>query len=732
MFDWSAAGIRTKILVPLSILMILSIIGSTTSFLVSTTATRQSILTRQFDEEERRLLAALEQSERDAVEAVELLADDPLLIRALQNERIYTSTNASVAMVDRVVPVRERFELDQIIVLDADQQPRVNIAPSHLEPISVNGRDLLPPCSMVERDLKTFAQLQLLTICAPIMADGKRMADLYAILDLAALLTRTQRELELTADVTLTATPTPRDDKSMLAGATSPKIQTRPATALLGSGQVHMVLQSSEQGADEIVASGLRVMLFSNALTLIVLLMIGGWLAQSFTRPILKLATVSQTVANGDLSQRANLMGRDEIGQLGRSIDHATETITTLLEQQARAAGERQAILLSIADGVLAVDMDERIIVINPAATTLLQQDTDRLLGQPLSTLSVTDDPVLMVGLHQVVSQLRSELVDTDLAPTEEQVSLGTRIVRLQSAPILGSGWSQTGAVVIIQDVTRIVESDQAKSAFIATASHELRTPLTALKGFVDMLVRANTDTLTEVQRTSLAAIKRQTDNVILLVNDLLEMARLEQGTQRLEYRWVAPTGAITDAVFSLNSLVKQRNIRVQYEIAPDLPPIWVDPLHLRRILTNLLSNAMKYVYTDGYVKIRAYELHEAAQLPGLPQDGLPWCHTGEESLVIAIEDNGVGIRTEDQTKIFTRFFRSENPLSAEVNGTGLGLAITRSLVELHQGQIGFRSTESMGSCFWIRLPSANTAPLLDTSDTKPADQDQSMLSLER
>lgn len=734
--NWSAAGIRTKILVPIIILMVLSILGSTLGFLVSTGATRESILTRQLDDEERRLVAALGQSEREALEAAELLTQDDLLIQALLDERKYIGTNASLAMVDRVVPVRDRFELDQVIVLDADKQARVNIGPSHLEPISINGRELLPACRNIERRLVTFGQARLLIICAPIVFDRESLAHVYTILDLAALLARTQKDLELTADVALSDQVVVVDERTS-AGSTDATAsvlsrQMRQTTALLGDGQVHMTLQINEQGADEIVASGLRVMLVSSGLTLVVLLLVGAWLAQSLTRPIRTLAAVAQAVAAGDLSQRANLTQRDEIGQLGRSFDHATKTITALLDQQARAAGERQAILQSIADGVLAVDMDERIVVINPAAAALLQQDAERLLGQPLDSLSVSDNPVLAVGLQQVVSQLRSELLDTDQQPTEEHVSLGSRIVRLQSAPILGSGRVQTGAVVIIQDVTRMVESDRAKSAFIATASHELRTPLTGLKGFVDMLVLSKTDSLTELQRTSIDAIKRQTDSVIMLVNDLLEMARLEQGGQRLECHWVSPVDSIAEALASLNSLVKKRNVTVEIGLEADLPSIWIDPLHLRRILINLISNAVKYVYVGGRVWIRAYELHTPADLPSLPHDSLPWHHAEERSLVITIEDNGVGIRASDHPRIFTRFFRSENPLSAEVGGTGLGLAITRSLVELHQGQIGFRSVEAQGSCFWIRLPTPNAAPLLEVQDIKFTTPDQLMFSIER
>lgn len=721
-FDWTAVGIRTKIVVPLIVLMLLSILGSTIGFLISTTATREHILTRQLDDETRRLVAALQQSEQDALEATHLLTQDTLLIRALLRERRHTGTNTSLAMVDRAVPIRDRFGLDQIIILDTSQQARVNIAPSHLEPISVNGRELLPLCRDVERHLARFEEARLLIICAPVYApSGALIADVYTVLDLAPLLNRIHRNLELTADVSLVAEIAQENalaaqalDGNLSAGVDMESTQRREVMVLLGDGQVPIALQLTEQGADEIVNSGLRVTLISSGITLLVLLLAGAWLAQSFTRPILKVARVAQAVAAGDLSQRANLTHRDEIGLLGCSLDRATGTIATLLEQQAHAAGERQAILESIADGVLAVDMDERIVVMNPAAAALLQQNAEAMLGHPLSALSLADDPVFVVGLQQLVHQLRGELVDTDHALTEKQVSLGEHVVLLQSAPTLGSGGIQTGAVMVLQDITRMVEADQSKSAFIATASHELRTPLTSLKGFVDILSRSRTDNLDEMQQMCIDTIKRQTDSMIMLVNDLLEMARLEQGAQRMECRWVAPGDALEEALISVTGLIEKRQVTLELLIAPDLPPVWIDVLHLRRILTNVMSNAIKYVYPGGKVWIRAYQLDDPALLPSSSHEQ-PWNHSDERSLVIEIEDDGVGIRESDHPKVFTRFFRSDNPLSIEVGGTGLGLAITRSLIELHEGQIGFRSVEGAGSCFWIRLPAPNAEPLIQT-----------------
>jgi signal transduction histidine kinase len=174
------------------------------------------------------------------------------------------------------------------------------------------------------------------------------------------------------------------------------------------------------------------------------------------------------------------------------------------------------------------------------------------------------------------------------------------------------------------------------------------------------------------------------------------------------------------EAVASMQSLVLAHKVIIHIEMAPDISPIWIDGLHLRRILTNIISNAIKYTYKDiGRIRVRAYEIYDAHCLPTSPSGNQPWPHKREHSVLIEVEDNGVGIKAEDQPCIFGRFFRSDNPLSVEVGGTGLGLAITHSLVLLHGGQMGFWSTEGRGSCFWVRLPVTSTEPI----DAEPQQQ---------
>ncbi len=715
---WQSGGIRARILVPLMILMIIAIVGNTISFLLSTNQAHERILLRDLDEEEQRLIAALEQSERDLRTAAEMIVSDTLLLGRLLDARVHQRITSGAEILpiieERVAATRERFKVDQAMLRDQHNRVLVNVAATN-QPVHVIPRNLLPPCDTVETHVINFNQMHMIVSCAPLfISEEQIIAYAYTFFDLAELLVRLQRDLRLTGQATLVDPDTPLVET----------IEWQPDNGMarlikprLGQEVIGIRLQISEQSADEIITLGLSIILIGNGLALVLLFLAGAWLARSFTRPIFSLVQVAEAVTAGDLSRRSRLTSCDEIGQLGKALDHATDMIVQLLDEQAHAVSERQAILESIADGVLAVDMEERIVVFNPAAGELLQQDGTYMMGQSLSQLELAAPPALQDGVRQVISQIRSELYDTDLQPTEDQVALGSQIVRLQSAPILSSVGKQLGSVVIIQDITRIVESEQAKTAFIGMASHELRTPLTSMKGFVDILSYTDLSVLSAEQRLYIETIQRQTNNLTLLVNDLLETARLEQGTWRLECRWVTVKHALEEAVAGLSNLIHERNVNVQIEVAPRLPSIWIDPMHLERILTNLISNAVKYVYPGGAVCIQAWEIHHADEVPDGALTDTPWKHDEDRSLIITIEDNGVGIRAEDQSLIFNRFFRSENPLSSDVGGTGLGLDIARSLVALHHGQIGFTSIEGSGSRFWIRLLTPNVDAVTTIAD---------------
>lgn len=472
-----------------------------------------------------------------------------------------------------------------------------------------------------------------------------------------------------------------------------------------------VVLTLTTSMSFEEILSGWMILAVSSSIVFLVVITAAVWLSQSITQPLNKLLEVADTIAHGDFSCRADMTRRDEIGNLACALDRATISTSNLLELRAYKVGELNAILHSMVDGVLAIDHDERIVVVNPVAANLLGQELSTLLAQPLSTLTAVDDALLSTGLQCIVEQIRSEMTHPTTTKSEEHIALGKRIVRLHSSPTLGSGIDITGAVVIIQDITEAIEADRAKSRFIGTASHELRTPLASLKGFIDIFYLSGIENLRDDQKMFLGTIKRQTANMVQIVNDLLDIARIDQGNTRGSPRWVSSYQALQEVMLSFSIQITQRQITLQQSVEKKVPNIWIDPLQLNRILTNLLSNALKYTPSGGRIDIRTRKIDNPAELPSSPGNQ-SWLSQSERSVVFEVEDNGVGIKDSDQDKIFTRFFRSDNPLSIEAGGSGIGLALTHSLVHLNNGQIGFRSVEHEGSCFWVRFPIPDTDTL--------------------
>jgi PAS domain S-box-containing protein len=718
---WISQGIQTKILVPLTLLMLLSLLGSLIGYVLSTNATRNSIIDEQIQSDYQRAVVALTSSEKEVIESAQALARSPDLLPAL-------ATNDILLLDQQALAVKNRFGLDQVLVLDAEGQALVNITgQSFLSQIDAAERQrILAPLNRATT-LTHIDSIWLLVGSAPVFdpnsAELSQLATVYTFLNITQALQDYRRELGLLAEIIvhpdaerLVVSPVALLARPAVSRDGYRELQT---TIALGGEQFPVIVRRSESEINNILGSGFTVVLLSNGITLLFVLFIGLFLARSFARPIRKLSRVARSVASGDLAARANLFGNDEIGQLGKAFDAATNRITTLLDQQARSAGERHAILQSIADGVLAIDSNEKIIIINPTAAALLGRKQTALIDQPLRVLIEVEDPVRLTAMELIVNQVRSELSDADFTPTEYNIALGTRIIRLQSAPIRVGDNERIGAVVVMQDVTIAIEADRSKTEFIATASHELRTPLASIKGYIDLFQLLGSANLNEQQREFLKVMKRQADHMTSLVNDLLEMARVDRGALRVNPTWNSVSAALDEVLTSMHEQIRLKQIQVQTRVSENLPSLWIDTQHLRRILLNLLSNAIKYVRPKGWVRVRVSELQDETNLVAF--DNQPWPHFDEHSLLIEIEDDGVGIKLEDQAKIFERFFRSENPLTVEAGGTGLGLAITQALVAHNSGQIGFRSVEGMGSCFWVRLPlaTADSLAMVERDDTR-------------
>lgn len=235
-----------------------------------------------------------------------------------------------------------------------------------------------------------------------------------------------------------------------------------------------------------------------------------------------------------------------------------------------------------------------------------------------------------------------------------------------------------------------LVQANQAKNEFISLVSHELRTPMTSIRGYTDMLQKGIVGELNPQQVEFLEAISRNVERMRILVSDLLDISRIESGRLRLKLQALPLTQALEEALRVVQEPLESKQQLLITDLAPDLPNVYADPDRLTQIFINLLGNAIKYTPARGTIAVQA-RLH-----PHEP--GVIHC---------TVMDNGVGISPEDQQRLFTKFFRSENPAIREQTGTGLGLAITKNLVEMHGGSIWVESKLEKGSSFHFTLPRA-------------------------
>lgn len=368
---------------------------------------------------------------------------------------------------------------------------------------------------------------------------------------------------------------------------------------------------------------------------------------------------------------------------------------------QEQAVGQSQAILQSLSDGVIVCDGFGSVLTVNPAA--------ERILERPLEELLIWNMPELfrrLMGRNAEllpVEELLNEPRDAQGSPRffTTILQMGTRMVSVTLNPVLSSE-KQTpmGALAVFRDITREVESDRLKTEFIGTVSHELRTPMTSIKGFTQLLAMGSLGVINETQKEFLGIIQNNAERMIAIINDLLDITKIETGSVELDMRPLHLAEALSTVVMELQPKVQEREHELGIQIPPGLPLVRADQRRFNQILFNLLLNAIKYTPRSGQIRIEAREVTQEA----IPEELREGVKSGRY-VQIDVSDTGVGIAKEELDRIFDRFYRTENPLKVEAGGTGLGLALVRPLVALFGGRIWVASAVGEGSTFSFAMP---------------------------
>lgn len=344
------------------------------------------------------------------------------------------------------------------------------------------------------------------------------------------------------------------------------------------------------------------------------------------------------------------------------------DEVTSLLVERQEQVSQRQAILDSVTDGVIVAGKTQHILMVNPAAEAILKQPARKLLGRPLAGVC----PALVEVEHAVFE-------------------LNRRIIEGSHSPVYLPDQTLLGTVAVLRDVTKEREAEQSKSRFIETVSHELRTPITAIKGYTDLLSKGAVQPDSDHYQRFIGKIKTNTERLSIIVNNMIAVSEMD-GQRSLNLRPVELEVVLNEALNAIEIELKHRELSLIRQFSPGLPPLTADPLRLRHVLDNLLSNAMKYTYPGGKIIV------STGIIP-------PEKSTGAGFVRLTIADTGVGIPAEDQARIFEKFYRAENPLQVEAGGPGVGLTVVRDIVEQHGGYIWVKSEISKGSKFNIALP---------------------------
>jgi PAS domain S-box-containing protein len=377
--------------------------------------------------------------------------------------------------------------------------------------------------------------------------------------------------------------------------------------------------------------------------------------------------------------------------QLYNYITEMASRLAELLEQQKEETSKSRSIFQSMTEGVIMLDTNERIAVLNPAAEHMLSISADQLVEQPLEMIQAQGE----TEEEQQRSFQVYDALNTGLQTAKEREGIysmsfelpePTQIIAVNFSPVMAFDGGVYGDVAVLRDITPEIEADRAKRQFISDVSHELRTPLTAIRGYVDLLLISARENLTEQQTEFLMVAKTNASRLMDLINDILDISRFEAGKIQLSFEQVDMAAIIQDVTQSLRLEAEKKHMTVKVEIAESLPTIEADQKRLTQVAFNLYSNAIKYTFDGGAIAVRAF-LNPA----GLMQ--------------IEVEDTGVGMSPPQLQKLFRPFYRADNPLRERSGGTGLGLLIAKSIVEEHGGEMWVTSELHKGSTFCFVLP---------------------------
>ncbi len=438
------------------------------------------------------------------------------------------------------------------------------------------------------------------------------------------------------------------------------------------------------------------IFLFTLVGSLILLFLIALFISDNLTRPIRVLQRATNMLTKGHLETRITLKTHDELEELANSFNvmaaSMQDAFLNLAQDRNLLSAERNKMEVAfsgIVDGVVVVDLDRKISIINKAAQRLTGYGQDDVIGKSIGqVLRVYEKEKELIA--PTYCPIRTDDFEGTLYTGDGVTVIGkdgkTSHINLMAGKIREGSKVNVGTILVMHDVDREKQLEDMKLDFVSMAAHELRTPLTTVRGYLAVLLGEETENLRDEQKTFLERISIASDQLLALVENLLNITRIEKGALTLnlqEFEW---DGIVKKVVNDLMSRAEQKKIAVTYrEPLQALPLVSVDVFRISEVVTNLLANAINYTAPGGSVTIMIEQV--------------------DNTIITHISDTGEGIPNEAIPHLFTKFFRVSGKLEQGSKGTGLGLYISKAIVDMHHGKIWVESTVGKGSTFSFSLP---------------------------
>ncbi len=465
--------------------------------------------------------------------------------------------------------------------------------------------------------------------------------------------------------------------KNMMYIAVPLKEQEQTIVVIRGSLSVTAVDKALNDIYAKIIWGVIGVALCAAGVTLVV--------SRKITKPIEQMKDAAKRFAMGQLDHKVPVPDSEELAELAGALNETADRLKRTIETITNQKNQLEAILSSMAEGVIAVDSDGRVVSINKKAAQLLEIDGDSATGQSI------EETIRNVDIQRFMRYTLNSST-----PTEEDITLSAEqsiSLRARGTYLTDHQGNKSGAVIVLSDMTKMQRLENIRRDFVANVSHELRTPITSIKGFVETLLDGAINEPEQAERF-LNIIAGHTDRLMAIIEDLLSLSRLEEdGQKRMIAREHLKIRPVLDSAIELSGpKAGDKKIKIDIDCDGDLEAL-INPTLLEQAVLNLVDNAIKYSSAESMIQISAGKADSTSS----PQ--------ADKEVTIAVKDSGCGIEKSHLSRIFERFYVVDKARTRKLGGTGLGLAIVKHITNLHGGSVSVESSPGQGSTFTIHLP---------------------------